>query len=66
MHDLIAEARRAGWDITRTTGGHLRWRSPEGRVVFTEPTPSQNWPLTTAMKRTENDAREALPAGRRT
>jgi hypothetical protein len=32
----------SGWQITRTGGGHLRWRSPRGAVFFSSATPSDN------------------------
>jgi hypothetical protein len=32
-------ARKRGWTITVTGGGHLRWTSPAGNPVFTPCTP---------------------------
>lgn len=29
----------AGWTVTRTGGGHLRWKPPQGGPVFTGATP---------------------------
>jgi predicted RNA binding protein YcfA (HicA-like mRNA interferase family) len=39
--DLIREARRSGWSVTRTGGDHLKLTHPEAsRPVFTGSTPS--------------------------
>jgi hypothetical protein len=38
--ELARRARGAGWRITHTGSGHLAWRPPSGRVVFTPSTPS--------------------------
>lgn len=40
--DLIAEATRQGWQIELTGSNHLRWRSPEGKPVFSASTPSDH------------------------
>ena len=32
-------ARRLGWSVTYTGGGHLRWKPPSGPPVFTPSTP---------------------------
>jgi hypothetical protein len=37
---LIAEGMH--WTITRTGGGHLRWKPPQGKPVFTPGTPGGN------------------------
>lgn len=37
---LARAARRSGWQITRTGGGHLAWKPPSGRVIYTPATPS--------------------------
>ena len=37
---LARAARRAGWTITPTGGGHLAWKPPSGRVIYTPSTPS--------------------------
>ena len=37
---LARAARRAGWTITVTRGGHLAWKPPSGRVIYTPSTPS--------------------------
>lgn len=34
----IAEA--AGWTVTMTSGGHLRWAAPSGAIVFSSSSPS--------------------------
>lgn len=38
--DLADAARAAGWEITRTRGGHFRWQPPEGPPIFVASTPS--------------------------
>lgn len=40
MRSLARRARQQGWEITRTNGGHLRWRSPNGVVVIMGSTPN--------------------------
>ena len=40
---LARAARRAGWTITPTRGGHLAWRPPSGRVIYTPSTPSDRY-----------------------
>jgi predicted RNA binding protein YcfA (HicA-like mRNA interferase family) len=40
VSDLVRRARERGWVVEKTRGGHLRWRSPEGKVVFSGSTPS--------------------------
>jgi predicted RNA binding protein YcfA (HicA-like mRNA interferase family) len=42
MEALARVYRRAGWDITLTRGGHLRWRSPKGGLVISPSTPSDH------------------------
>jgi hypothetical protein len=32
-------ARRSGWTLTATGGGHIKWESPGGEVVITGSTP---------------------------
>jgi hypothetical protein len=34
------QAERAGWTVTMTGGGHLKWRSSSGQVVISPATPS--------------------------
>ena len=38
--ELARHALQQGWTISRTSGSHLRWRSPIGKVVFTGSTDS--------------------------
>lgn len=38
--DLHKAARKQGWTITTTSGGHLRWLTPDGRSVFSPVSPS--------------------------
>lgn len=40
--DMIKAAEKAGWTVERTRGGHLRWKSPKGPVVFSASTPSDH------------------------
>ena len=40
LRPLARYACKAGWHISVTRGGHLRWRSPDGELVFTARTPS--------------------------
>lgn len=44
VHKVLQELQRLandqGWEIERTGSGHLRWVSPEGNVVSTSSTPS--------------------------
>ena len=39
-------ARRAGWSVTRTGSGHLKWTPPGGRPVITGGTPNGGWHAT--------------------
>lgn len=39
LRDAARIARKAGWRITRTSGGHLKWAPPGGRFVVTSATP---------------------------
>lgn len=40
FRQLIQEAEDQGWEVSKTKGGHLRWLSPSGRVVFSAFSPS--------------------------
>ncbi len=42
LRSLARAAHRAGWSITLTGTGHLRWESPDGTVVITPSTPSDH------------------------
>lgn len=37
---IAVVAAQQGWTITLTAGGHVRWASPTGAVVFSPTTPS--------------------------
>lgn len=37
---LVREARRKGWRVESSRGGHVVWESPDGRKVFSGLTPS--------------------------
>lgn len=40
--ELATAAKRQRWTIAPTNSGHLEWRPPGGRAVFTPGTPSTN------------------------
>lgn len=40
LTQLIDEATKQGWVITRRNNGHLKWVSPTGYIVFSGYTPS--------------------------
>lgn len=50
FRQLIQEAERQGWEVTKTNGGHLRWASPSGRVVFSAFSPSDGRALKNTMR----------------
>lgn len=39
---LRKRATRAGFEVTKTKGQHLRWRAPSGAIYFTASTPSDH------------------------
>ena len=39
IEPYLREARRLGWQVVRTPGGHVRWTSPDGVCLFTALTP---------------------------
>jgi hypothetical protein len=39
LRPLVLAAVEAGWTVERTGGGHLRFKSPSGALVFTPSTP---------------------------
>jgi hypothetical protein len=45
---LVAVAQEQGWDVSIGGGGHLRFQSPEGELVFTAQTPSDRRSLLNA------------------
>lgn len=47
---LIKSAEKQHWKIVVSNGGHLKWVSPTGKVVFTSLTPSDQRALSN-MKR---------------
>lgn len=53
---LARAARRAGWEISRTRGGHLAWKPPSGMVIYTAATPSGS-------RSVRNDTAELRRAG---
>lgn len=40
LRSAARRARAAGWTVTETRGGHLAWKPPAGRTVFSPSTPS--------------------------
>lgn len=40
LRDLGRQALAAGWEISKTSNQHFRWRAPSGALVFTSGTPS--------------------------
>lgn len=40
MKPLVQAAREAGWEVTMSGGGHLRFEAPNGELVFTSSSPS--------------------------
>jgi len=40
LDTLAREYRRQGWVVEISPGGHMRWRSPGGALVFSASTPS--------------------------
>lgn len=40
LHKLIEQVVARGWEVAKTSGGHLRWKHPSGSIVFTSSTPS--------------------------
>lgn len=45
---LVALAQEQGWDVRIGSGGHLRFESPRGQLVFTAQTPSDRRSLLNA------------------
>ena len=39
LRAMAAAARKQRWTLTRTGGGHIRWKPPSGPPVFTPSTP---------------------------
>ena len=42
LRPLVEAALGAGWEVTKTGSGHLRFKSPTGALVFTGSTPSDH------------------------
>ena len=34
LKQMKSQAIDAGWQITKTNGGHLKWLSPDGKTMF--------------------------------
>jgi len=41
MKQLVKKARAQGWEVTPTRNGHIRFRSPDGHLIFGASTPSE-------------------------
>lgn len=39
---LLDAALAAGWHISSTSGNHVKWKSPEGKMVVTSCSPSDH------------------------
>ena len=39
---LEKQAINQGWRVSQSNGGHVKWLAPNGKVVFTSSTPSDN------------------------
>lgn len=52
---LARHAEAAGWSIELTRNNHLRWRSPDGAVVFSALSPSDR----RAVRNVEKELRRA-------
>lgn len=37
---LVRAAQAEGWEVTKTRGGHWKFKAPNGDVIFTGSTPS--------------------------
>jgi predicted RNA binding protein YcfA (HicA-like mRNA interferase family) len=42
LRPTARRARQAGWTVTNTRGGHLAWKPPAGRTVYSPSTPSDS------------------------
>lgn len=40
LRQLVKQAEKQGWEVTRTGGDHLKWVSPLGAFFFSASTPS--------------------------
>lgn len=55
---IAAKALAQGWTIGSTKGGHLVWRSPEGRKVFSPSTPSDHRSLPNVIRKLKHGGLE--------
>jgi predicted RNA binding protein YcfA (HicA-like mRNA interferase family) len=39
---LEKQALNQGWRVLHSKGGHIKWVAPNGKIVFTSATPSDN------------------------
>ena len=40
IKEMIKAARKAGWIVTLTNGGHWKWQNPNGDIFYSALTPS--------------------------
>ena len=40
LQQLVKQAKKQGWEVSRTKGDHLKWVSPMGSFFFSASTPS--------------------------
>lgn len=57
---LLAYAWTAGWSVTRTRGGHLRFAKPGRAAIFTSSTPSDRRAYLNAMAMLRRADRQEL------
>lgn len=41
LRHLVVAAIEQGWEVTKTNGGHLKFKAPGGGLVYTPSTPGQ-------------------------
>lgn len=56
LREWAEKAARAGWRVTRTRNSHLKWQSPDGKVVFSAGTPGAG---RRSLENTRSDLRRA-------
>jgi hypothetical protein len=61
IKQLASKAKKQGWVVETTGGGHLRWTSPEGKSVISGNTVSDYRAVRNISKRLE---RAGLPSGK--
>ncbi|HMR34491.1 MAG TPA: type II toxin-antitoxin system HicA family toxin [Geminicoccaceae bacterium] len=59
-NELIRTARRLGWRVEPTHGGHLRLKHPSGALVFAGSMPSDRRSLANALATMRRELRRCL------